>query len=235
MGLRIGGCMVRWQWYEQEAEVRQAATEAIALVASIAIKEHGAFRLVLAGGSTPRAVYQTLNDIDADWSVWHIYYGDERVLPVDHPDRNSVMAQTAWLAKSPIPPQQIHPIPTELGLEAALASYRQTLAAVGAFDLVLLGLGEDGHTASLFPDHDFGAEPDAPDVLRVLDAPKPPAQRISLSANRLSNAHQVIFLVTGGGKRDPVKRWMGGENIPAASIQCANGVDVLLDRAAWPD
>ena len=227
--------MVRWQWFEQEQEVRQAATETIGLIASTAIKQRGKFHLVLAGGSTPKAIYQTLNALSTDWSAWHIYYGDERVLPSDHADRNSVMAQTAWLAKSLIPIDQIHPIPTEEGLVPALASYRQTLASVGVFDLVLLGLGEDGHTASLFPGHDFGAEPDAPDVLRILDAPKPPPQRISLSANRLSNAHQVLFLVTGAGKQDAVKRWMGGENIPAASIHCPNGVDVLLDRAAWPD
>lgn len=227
--------MVRWQWYEQTEEVRQAAVQAIELAASMAIKAQGAFRIVLAGGSTPRAVYQTLQDVVTDWSAWHIYYGDERVLPADHPDRNSVMTQTAWLANSPIPPQQVHPIPTEDGLDAALASYRWTLAGVETFNLVLLGLGEDGHTASLFPHHNMGAEPDSPDVLSVLDAPKSPAQRISLSANRLSNTHQVLFLVTGAGKREAVKRWMSGEAIPAAAIQCSNGIDVLLDRAAWPD
>jgi len=227
--------MVRWQWYEQEAEVRQAATQAIAQAAADAIKSRGAFHVVLAGGSTPRAVYQTLNVLPTDWSAWHVYFGDERVLPADHPDRNSVMAQSAWLGQSPIPLNQIHPIPTELGLEAACASYMQTLAPLGAFDLVLLGLGEDGHTASLFPGHDVGAAQDAPDLLMILDAPKPPPQRISLSAKRLSNARQVLFLVTGAGKREPVQRWMSGEEIPAASIQCENGVDVLLDRAAWPD
>lgn len=227
--------MLRWQWYEQEAEVRQAATQVIAQAAADAIKTRGAFHLVLAGGSTPRAVYQTLNNLPTDWSVWHIYFGDERVLAADHPDRNSVMAQDAWLAQSPIPQQQVHPIPTERGIEFAQASYRQTLAALGAFDLVLLGLGEDGHTASLFPGHDFGVAPDAPDVLMIQDAPKPPPQRISLSANRLSQAWQVLFLVTGAGKREAVKRWMNGEALPAAAIQGTNGVDVLLDRAAWPD
>ena len=227
--------MVRWQWYEQEAEVRQAATQVIAQAAADAIKLRGAFHLVLAGGSTPRAVYQTLNDLPTDWSAWHVYFGDERVLPADHPDRNSVMAHSAWLHQSPIPKQQIHPIPAERGIEAARASYLQTLASLGAFDLVLLGLGEDGHTASLFPGHDFGTAPDATDVLMVQDAPKPPPQRISLSANRLSQAHLVLFLVTGSGKREAVKRWMNGETIPAAAIQCGNGVDVLLDRAAWPD
>jgi len=227
--------MVRWQWYEHDAEVRQAATQMIAQAAADAIKARGVFHLVLAGGGTPRAVYQTLNALPTNWSAWHVYFGDERVLPADHPDRNSVMAQSAWLEQSPIPRNQIYPIPAERGLEAARASYMQTLAPLGAFDLVLLGLGEDGHTASLFPGHDFGGAEDAPDVLMVQDAPKPPPQRISLSANRLSNSLQVLFLVTGAGKREPVQRWMSGEPIPAASIHCANGVDVLLDRAAWPD
>lgn len=227
--------MMRWQWFEREGEVRDAATQVIAQAAEIAIRAHRPFRLVLAGGSTPRAVYQTLNGLHTDWNAWHIYFGDERVLPVDHPDRNSVMAQTSWLAESPIPKDQVHAIPTELGAETASASYLQTLAHVGPFDLVLLGLGEDGHTASLFPGHALGAEPDASDVLIVNDAPKPPPQRISLSANRLSRSHQVVFLVTGAGKLEPVKRWMSGEAIPAAAIHCANGVDVLLDRAAWPD
>ena len=181
--------MVRWQWYEQEAEVRQAATQAIAQAAAAAIKARGAFRLVLAGGSTPRAVYQTLNALPTDWSKWYVYFGDERVLPVDHPDRNSVMVGSAWLEQSSIPLNQIYPIPTERGLVAAQASYMQTLAPLGAFDLVLLGLGEDGHTASLFPNHDLGTVNDALDVLVVMDAPKPPPQRISLSVQRLSNAH----------------------------------------------
>ena len=227
--------MVRWQWFEQESEVRQAATQAIAQAAVDAIKAHATFRLVLAGGSTPRAVYQTLNNLPTQWNAWHIYFGDERVLPADHPDRNSVMAHDAWLGQSPIPPHQIHPIPTERGIETAYASYTQTLAGCARFDLVLLGLGEDGHTASLFPGHELGTDPHASDVLMVQDAPKPPPQRISLSAHRLSQARQVLFLVTGAGKRQVVKRWMSGEEIPAAAIQCVDGVDVLLDRAAWPD
>lgn len=227
--------MVRWHWFEQESEVRQAATQAIAQAAADAIKAHAAFRLVLAGGNTPRAVYQTLNDLPTQWDAWHIYFGDERVLPADHPDRNSVMAHDAWLGQSHIPPDQIHPIPTERGIEAACVSYTHTLAVCGGFDLVLLGLGEDGHTASLFPGHELGTDSDASDVLMVQDAPKPPPQRISLSAHRLSQARQVLFLVTGAGKRQVVKRWMSGEEIPAAAIQGVDGVDVLLDRAAWPD
>jgi 6-phosphogluconolactonase len=97
---------------------------------------------------------------------------------------------------------------------------------------VLLGLGEDGHTASLFPGHDWGRHGDSPDVLAVADAPKPPPARVSLSANRLSNARQVLFLVEGAGKRDAIAAWKRGDGIPAASIAPAAGVDILLDAAA---
>ncbi len=99
------------------------------------------------------------------------------------------------------------------------------------FDLTLLGLGEDGHTASLFPGREWGTEPDSPDALAVLDAPKPPAQRVSLSAARLSRSRQVIFLVSGESKRDALARWRASENIPARAIAPEKGVDVLVESA----
>lgn len=225
--------MVRWQWFDSDAEVINAARRMIAQAAGAAIQSQGAFRLVLAGGTTPRAVYQTLRELDTNWTSWHLYFGDERVLSADHPDRNSKMAHDTWLAHVPIPAHQIHPMPTEQGLEAAAAAYAQLLSGVGEFDLVLLGLGEDGHTASLFPGHELGAGTDSPDVLKVHDAAKPPPERLSLSANRLSRTRQVLFLITGAGKSVPVARWKNGEAIPAAAIHCVNGVDVLLDAAAW--
>lgn len=227
--------MLRWQWFDTEADVRQAARAAIAAAAAEAIRARGVFHVVLAGGSTPRAVYQSLRDLPTRWDAWHVYFGDERVLPADDPERNSTMAAAAWLDHVPIPAAQIHVIPAERGLNDAVAAYRALLAGVGTFDLVLLGLGEDGHTASLFPGHAWGAGADAPDVLAVEDAPKPPPRRVSLSAQRLSRARQVLFLVTGPAKREAVARWKRGENIPAAAIHCDNGVDVLLDRAANAD
>jgi 6-phosphogluconolactonase len=93
---------------------------------------------------------------------------------------------------------------------------------------VLLGLGEDGHTASLFPGHEWGAAPGSPDVLAVLDAPKPPSQRVTLSAARLSRAREVWFVVSGDSKREAVAQWHSGENIPARAITPAAGVDVLV-------
>src|SRR6185295_18060576 len=111
------------------------------------------------------------------------------------PARNSRMADEAWLDHVVVPARRRHPIRAELGAEAAARAYCASLEAVAMFDLVLLGLGEDGHTASLFPGHDWGEAPDAPDVLAVFDAPKPPLERVSLSAARLSRAREVLFLV----------------------------------------
>jgi 6-phosphogluconolactonase len=103
---------------------------------------------------------------------------------------------------------------------------------VGDFDVVLLGLGEDGHTASLFPGAGWGVPADSPDTLAVIGAPKPPPERVSLSASRLRRASHVFFLVSGAGKCDAVRRWRAGEIIPASAVMPANGVDVLLDAAA---
>ena len=108
------------------------------------------------------------------------------------------------------------------------AQYTYSLQDVGPFDLVLLGLGEDGHTASLFPGDDWGSDTDAPDALAIAGAPKPPAERVSLSAARLRRARNVLFLVTGASKREAVARWRRGDTLPAAAIRPAAGVDVLL-------
>jgi 6-phosphogluconolactonase len=129
----------------------------------------------------------------------------------------------------PIPQDQVHAIPAELGAEASALSYADTLRGVGDFDLVLLGLGEDGHTAGLFPGRDWGVAASAPDALAVFDAPKPPPQRVSLSAARLSRAREVLFLVEGVSKRDAVARWRMGASIPARSIHPHAGVDVLVE------
>ena len=139
------------------------------------------------------------------------------------------MAQQGWLNHVAIPSSQIHSIPAELGAVAGANAYASTLQRVGTFDLVLLGLGEDGHTASLFPGHELGNAPGSPDVLVVPNAPKPPAARISLSANRLSQARQVMFLVTGESKRKAIEAWHQDQMLPAGSICPSAGVDIYTD------
>ena len=221
----------RWHTYSATSELEQAATRAILHVAHVAISQRGAFHIVLAGGTTPRRVYESLRSADADWAAWHVYFGDERCLPPNHAERNSRMAAQAWLDHVAIPAAQIHHIPAEKGAEAAASAYAQILEGIELFDLVLLGLGEDGHTASLFPGHDFGVTADAPAAIAVHDAPKPPPERVSLSAHRLSAAREVMFLVTGAGKRQAVKDWRSNVDIPAAAIAPASGVDVYIEAA----
>lgn len=221
----------RWHAVADKLALQQMAIETILASAAQAIHERGQFHLVLAGGNTPRGIYHGLRTAETDWFAWHIYFGDERcLLPVD-PARNSRMAAEVWLDRVPIPALQLHVIPAELGAVQAARMYAETLWAVDGFDLVLLGLGEDGHTASLFPDHEWGTAPGSPDTLAVLDAPKPPPQRVSLSAARLSRARQVIFLVSGESKHRAVAEWRAGKDIPVRAIMPAAGVDVLVESA----
>jgi len=119
--------------------------------AHVAIKQRDEFHCVLAGGTTPQQAYGLLQNADVDWSQWHLYLGDERVLPIDDPNRNSTMIETIWLQKLNDTQPHWHPIPTELGMDTAVDFYTQILVGVEKFDMVLLGMGEDGHTASLFP------------------------------------------------------------------------------------
>lgn len=221
----------RWHAFNTTAELEQAATQTILQTALLAIDLRGAFHIVLAGGTTPRHVYESLRNTDTDWAAWHIYFGDERCLPADHVERNSQMAAQAWLDHVAIPRAQIHFIPTEAGAGAAASAYTQTLAGIELFDLVLLGLGEDGHTASLFPGHELANTANSPAVIVVENAPKYPPQRVSLSAHRLSMAYKVIFIVSGAMKQQAVKDWRNGIAIPAAAVRPTNGVDIYLEAA----
>jgi 6-phosphogluconolactonase len=217
------------RWHATDTDQAWLA-QALAYVARAerkALAARGEFHIVLAGGSTPRKLYAALVQETHDWPHWQVWFGDERCLPAGHPERNSTMAGTALLDHVQV--AAVHTIPGELGARAAAMAYAGELAGVGQFDLVLLGLGEDGHTASLFPGH--LAETDA-DALPVFAAPKPPPERVTLSAGRLSCARRVLFLVSGADKAGALRRWRGGEpaitNIPAATIQPETGVDVLL-------
>jgi 6-phosphogluconolactonase len=227
--------LCRWHSFESTGELERAALTEILQAAQTAINQRGAFHIVLAGGTSPRKVYEALKTAQTNWNAWHIYIGDERCLPADHPERNSLMATQAWLAHVAIPENQIHAIPTEQGASIAAEKYARIISNITQFDLVLLGLGEDGHTASLFPEHDAGSAADAPATLVITDSPKPPPQRVSLSARRLSAAQQVIFLVTGAGKLQAVKNWRTGVAIPASTISPAAGVDIFIEASLLND
>ena len=229
-----GNANIRWIGVADTAALQRAARNRILDDAARAIELRGQFLIVLAGGNTPANIYRMLRVAHSDWSRWHVYFGDERCLPADDSERNSRVAVEAWLDHVSIPRHQIHVLPAELGPESAARAYSETLRNVGDFDLVLLGLGEDGHTASLFPGHDWGVAADAPDVLAVVDAPKPPPHRVSLSARRLSRARAVLFLVAGQSKRDAVAQWRNGSDIPARAIRPESGVDILVDAMLLP-
>lgn len=220
-----------WHTFDSPEALTQAAFDAIVQCATEAIAGRGHFLVALSGGKTPRTVYQMLCQAHTDWSKWHVYYGDERCLPPEDGERNSLIASQALLELVPIPAEQIHPIPAELGAEDGANAYCETLEGVGTFDLVLLGLGEDGHTASLFPGHTWDHNPPTP-AIPVKHAPKPPPERVSLSASRLSDARRVIFLLSGESKHRAVQQWRGNGPLPAKAITPAAGVEVFLDKAA---
>ena len=218
------------------------AVASIVDAAAASIARRAAFHLVIAGGTTPQPVYRALRAAPTDWRAWHVYFGDERCLPPGDAQSNSALAAAAWLDYVPLPAAQRHAIDCGAGARPAAIDYARVLRSLGdnPFDLVLLGLGEDGHTASLFPGEEWGCTADSPDVLPVYAAPKPPAQRVTLSAARLSRARQVLFLVRGESKRQALQAWRRGERLPAGAIRPPAGVDVLVagalfDAVAQPD
>lgn len=225
------GQRVRWHPVRDAQELAQQACERVLRSAEAAIAARGIFSIVLAGGGTPRACYERLRAARTDWSRWRIWFGDERCLPPGHRERNSRMAGGAWLDHVPLGSAAVHTIAAERGAVVAAGAYAEELSRVDEFDCVLLGLGEDGHTASLFPGDDWGVTPGSPDALAVHSAPKPPPERISMSAARLSRARCVLFLVAGQSKRRAVSGWHAGEQLPAAAIAPQAGVDVLVEAA----
>jgi 6-phosphogluconolactonase len=230
---------LRWHVFSDAAALTTAVLSHVIEAARAAIAERGVFHMVLSGGSTPRALYAALADTDSAWADWRLYFTDERCLPPGDPDRNDTMARAVWLDRVPIGDEQVHEIPAELGPEKGAAAYAEILHGVGQFDVVLLGLGEDGHTASLFPGHALGDATDAPGALGVTNAPKYPPERVSMSANRLSHSRAAFVIVSGEGKRDAVRRFYQGAAVPIAAVRPDSGVDVFLDAAAavpdWPE
>jgi len=213
---------------EQWADLLQLASARVAQIANDAVCARGIFHCVLAGGETPRALYAQLKNIQTNWSLWRFWFGDERCLADGDSGRNSTMVQSALFDHIPVSNDQIEQIPGELGAEAAASIYSQKLATAPVFDLVLLGLGEDGHIASLFPGNDIGAEESSPDVLAVFDAPKPPPERVSLGIKRLLRSRQIVFIAAGNSKRTAVKSLQNGEAIPASALLGHKSAELLF-------
>lgn len=215
--------------HRDTAELAVAVSRRIAALIGQAIAARGVCRLALAGGSTPRSCYEQLSGLPVDWARVQIYFGDERCLPVGDAQRNDEMARQSLMQLAGIPAANVHAVVAELGALQAAADYALQLKDALPLDIVLLGMGEDGHTASLFPGNPaVRAEGVA---VAVFDAPKPPPERVSLSLATLNAARHKLFLVAGAGKRDALARIAQGEALPAAQI-CA--AEWHLDQDAVP-
>jgi 6-phosphogluconolactonase len=227
------------------------AAEEFARQAGEAARTRGAFCVALSGGSTPKALYALLAAETGSpfrarvpWEATHVFWGDERHVPPDHPDSNYRMAHEAMLSRAPVPAQNVHRIQAENpDAGRAAAEYAENLRqffrpAPGQFprfDLILLGMGPDGHTASLFPGTEAVREQNA-----LVAAPwveKLRSHRITLTPPVLNGATCVVFLVSGAEKADALQQVLEGDyqpdRLPAQIIRPANGrVLWLVDRAA---
>ncbi|MCK5813098.1 MAG: 6-phosphogluconolactonase [Cocleimonas sp.] len=218
-----------WQVKPTANDVALAARDIIVDAAAQAIQARGIFKIVLAGGTTPKQIYSLLAEESCHWEQWRIYLGDERCLPVDDPERNSQMIESTFLDKVDFHHKNIHFIPAELGAVEATAEYEQIVHAALPFDLVMLGVGEDGHTASLFPEHQHNENEW---VHAVFNAPKAPADRVSMSTASLSQNRTLLRLITGASKYDAVKQWGDGKDLPIARISTLDNEITLLDQSA---
>jgi 6-phosphogluconolactonase len=226
-----------------------AETAARFVVAAVreAIAERGWCAVALSGGTTPRDLYRRLAGSPTreqiDWERVHLLWGDERVVPPDHPDSNYRMTREILLEHVPIPSSNIYRIPVELGAVAAAAQYEQTLqrvfgtdrGAIPEFDLILLGVGADGHTASLFPHTPALGAHDR--LVTPSETPAAVVPRVTLTVPVLQAGRRVIVLVTGKDKAEAVARAIDGvediEETPAQLLRYAAGrVTWVLDRAA---
>lgn len=222
----------------------QSVAERLIELADDAITKHGNFHLALAGGNTPRQLYERLAQRnDTDWDRWEIWFGDERCVPPDHPDSNYRMACETLLAHAPIPSQQIHPIinTSDFIPERAAADYANALtshlpqhAGWPILDTVLLGLGPDGHTASLFPGTPILDVMDTP--VASVHIPRLASPRISLTLPTLQHARHLLFVVEGAGKSDVLARLIRGPSpgeapLPVERIT-GHQIEWYLDAAA---
>lgn len=198
----------------------------------------GRFTLAIPGGSSPRAVFHALAAPASrqafPWAQTQLLWVDERAVPVEHPDSNFGDFARQILPKLPLDAAQVHPMTGQLGALGGAAAYRETLGAVlgegGSLDVALLGIGEDGHVASLFPGSPSLAAFEQ--VIGITDSPKPPPERITLSLPVLRGAKLVLVLGFGPGKADAVARSLAGEPLPARLVSAGPNAHWVIDEAA---
>lgn len=234
--------------FDTAEAVARAAAERIAELARESIEARGSFTVALSGGSTPRRVYELLACEEfrgrVAWPNVHVFFGDERMVPPDHAESNYRMASETLLSRVAIPVENVHRI-EGVGDAAANASvYESELRGLFGdeewprLDLVMLGMGDDGHTASLFPGTSALAERRAWVVANWVE--KLGAWRVTLTAPTINAARRVLFLVTGAGKAERLREVLTGERdparLPSQLIQPSDGIlEWFVDRAASAD
>ena len=221
---------------EVDITVVADAEEAAQLVGErLAEQARAGGSIVLTGGSTPRRAYAIAAGLEPDWSNVELWWGDERCVPPDDKRSNYAMAKAALLDRLERGPAHVHRMQGELGRDEGAAEYRLELTDVGTFDLVLLGLGPDGHVASLFPNFPT-LDATNRDVVGSEAGHEPFVDRISLTLPRLGNTRELLFLVAGEDKADAVARALAGgpsHQAPGSLARSAEGTTrAILDRAA---
>jgi 6-phosphogluconolactonase len=232
----------RIEVYDSLEQLEEAAAMAISVAAAAAVRERGASWLVLSGGDTPRGVYRRLAKPPwrerIDWFHMHLLFGDERIVPPDHHLSNYGMVKTELLSQVPIPGGNVHRIKGELKPDEAARTYEDEVTglcggAAGRFDMVLLGVGEDGHTASLFPGDASLLAPPRP----IVSVSGPRAWRVSMTAPLLNGGREIVFLAAGERKASIVRRILEFNEptaeLPASLIRPTDGRLLwMLDRDA---
>lgn len=230
--------MRNWHSVTDAAALAAEAAAQIVTLARSAIAATGRFHVALSGGSTPRALYARLVAEPIDWARVHVFWGDERCVPPDHPDSNYRMAFDVLLSKVPVPVDNVHRLRGEVDPAQAAADYEAELRRdlpAGRFDLVLLGLGPDAHTASLFPGTIAVHEQQRWVIGHFVQ--KLGVNRLTLTPPILNRAAHILFLVAGADKAAAVRSvWRepyDPDRFPAQVIKPIDGeVTWLIDRAA---
>lgn len=229
--------------YANQDQLKIAAAKHWLENAAAAINQHNACHIALAGGSTPKMLYQLLAQAQyrerLDWQRIHIYFGDERNVPPDHEQSNYRMAREAFLDSLAIPESQIHPVPYNEDAKRSAAAYAETLqnclplqSGFPRFDIIWLGMGDDGHTASLFPGSDLVQEKTRFCSAAYID--KLSSWRISLTFPVLNNAEKVYMLISGAAKAERMAEVLhrGERRYPVQSVSPRGDLHWLLDSAA---
>ena len=236
-GARDAGDVVKTEILPDPGAVAIRAAERIARVARNAVAERGGCALAFSGGATPGRAFRALAGEDVPWDRVHLFQVDERVAPSGDPERNYTNLKDALIDRIPIPSANIHPMPVEEGdLDGGARRYEAILRGIAGtppvLDLVQLGLGEDGHTASLFPG-------DA--ALQVIDGDVAASglhkgwRRMTLTLPAIDRARCILWLVTGSGKSEALGRLRAGDrSIPAGRVRGDRAV-LLADTAAAGD